>query len=1008
MINVSTAFKNAMKAPVKTVSATVAFVGGDTYTSGDNLVKCELQASGYYFGVATKAVTVVLLGTDYNLVDKKFDLTLKALADSANDTWEDCILGRFKVVEQTIDLEKEMTTLKAYDAIGIIGSKLYKEGDFAFPVTVNALAERLAIDSGMDIEELELVNGTYEIPEDLYAKINNITHRDILAEISGATASLAAVHGVDSELTFTTPMMEPVDSLSYDNLKKVKLEPKYGKVSSVVIARTPQEDNIAVVDDKTEGLPTTKNLFDYVKAFIANTAHGITATLSDDGTITYSGTLDINSYRATNYVDITDILEDGETYVLSKSNYADGSLMILEVDGQKTGSTTQHSYWASRTAKATFTVDKTTYEKYSIGICAKAPTASGWDAAHTITAKYQLEKGTTPTPFELFIPNGIVEVKLANNEILDDNREAMAEPILEVVKGLEFSPFEATTEGHGWHEIGDRIRIFNDTPNIPVEYQEVEYIQTTGTQFIDTGFKPTPLTKTRMEWMFTSTTVQQRVFAVAQSGTGLIYQMYANGAFGMGVAYQDNTGQWTNANTTITANEKMIYELDGKNKKATGYRGDGTQVGTRNLSSYTATQVATYPLHLMAEAKTDGTGARNYSTGRFYSCKIWDDDVLVRDFVPCYRKTDGTAGLYDKVNGVFYENAGTGVFTVGAKTGTDVDNDRIADIVITDIKLTIDGGLTEVLKGVAPDETKTNYALAGGIKKTIYNTEIKVDKQGQEITSVVSRQEQFENETLENFTQVVQNISGITTTIQTTGGGNLVHNSVGYNVDSNRNLVNWTSTGTVSADSSPESVSYGALSGNQINLSASSSITQRIAVDTQGSVYSFSFKAKKGATGTATIHLRNSVDDYSITLPANQAVLWQSYNLNNLTPHDSYFDVVVETNSGVTDFAITDIILNVGDSNTPWVPASDEILSKSVAIDGSGVTVRSNTNDDYVKLDEFGLNGYHGQSNVFKLQQDVTEVAKLKARNQIEMPPIKIVPITSGSRAGWCFVKEEN
>lgn len=40
-INVTTAFKNAMKAPVKTVSATVAVVDGDTYTSGDNLVKCE-------------------------------------------------------------------------------------------------------------------------------------------------------------------------------------------------------------------------------------------------------------------------------------------------------------------------------------------------------------------------------------------------------------------------------------------------------------------------------------------------------------------------------------------------------------------------------------------------------------------------------------------------------------------------------------------------------------------------------------------------------------------------------------------------------------------------------------------------------------------------------------------------------------------------------------------------------------------------------------------------------
>ena len=842
-INVTTAFKNAMKAPVKTVSATVAVVDGDTYTSGDNLVKCELQANGYYFGVATKAVTVVLLGTNYDLVDKKFDLTLKVLADSTNNTWEDCILGRFKVVEQTVDLEKEMTTLKAYDAIGIIGSKLYKEGDFTFPITVNALAERLAIDSGMDVEELELVNGTYEIPEDLYAKINNITYRDILAEIAGATASLAAVHGVDSELTFINPKQTVDETWTYDNLKKIKIEPKYGVVNSVVIARTPQEDNIAVRD------------------------------------------------------------EDSITL------------------------------------------------------------------------------------------NGLTEVKLANNEILDDDREAMATPILNAVDGFGFSPFQATTEGHGWHEIGDRIKVYTNEPRLPSAYQEVEYIRSVGTgkYFVDT-----------LQLTNDSSVEVDCVVENASSGYG-----------GLWCCRNSSYGQ---TNTTFIQSNDDIRDDYGSND-TTHYDGayqnrhvfkrvknkfyvDGTLVKTNGTPTFNSgTNVTTF---LCGNSGSATSGISHWAEGKFYSIKVWEDGELVRNFVPCYRISDSVVGLYELVNGVFYTNAGTGTFAAGGTVNL------VAEVIVTDIKLTIDGGLKEEIKGVAPDATTTDYALAGGIKKTIYNTEIKVDKQGQEITSVVSRQDQFENETLENFTQVVQNINSITTTIQTTGGGNLIHNSVGYNIDSNRNLVNWTSTGTVSADSSPESVSYGALSGNQINLSASSSITQRIAVDTQGSVYSFSFKAKKGVTGTATIHLRNSVDDYSITLPANEAVLWQSYNLNNLAPHDSYFDVVVETNANITDFAITDIILNVGDSNTPWVPASDEILSKSVAIDGSGVTVRSNTNDDYVKLDEFGLNGYHGQTNVFKLQQDVTEVAKLKARNQIEMPPIKIVPITSGSRAGWCFVKEEN
>ncbi len=645
MITVSEGFKNAMRAPVKTVGASVEVVDGDEYTSANYLTKLELTSSGYYFGVVTKSVSISLLGIDYDLVGRYVDVKLSVLV-SAN-TWNDCILGRFKVYEQTVDLERETTLLKAYDAMGAAAKSLYEEGAVTYPITVNSFASKIAEACSMAYTAQELVNGTYQIPEDLYSKINGVTYRDIIAEISGATASIAAVHGVESILHFSAPQMISQETLTYDNLKSIKFEPKYGEVNAVVIARTPQEDNIAIRDE-----------------------------------------------------------ESIET-------------------------------------------------------------------------------------------NGLTEVKLANNEILDDNREAMAQPIFDAIEGFYFFPFEATTEGHGWYEVGDRLTI------------------------------------------------------------------------------------------------------------------------------------------------SEGTLSK--------------------------------------------------------------------EVIITDVKLTIDGGLKEVIKGIAPDETTTNYALAGGIKKTIYNTEIKVDKQGQEITSIVSRQDQFEDQTLENFTQVTQNINSVVTTIQTTGGGNLIHNSVGYNKNTNRSLVGWTSSGTVMSETSPESVSYGAISGNQIDLSASSSITQRIAVDTSGSVYTLSFKARKGAVGTATIHLRNTVDDYTVQIPNSQSVLWSDFEIVGAVPHDSYFDVVVVTDANVTDFAITDLMLTVGDSKTPWVSASDEILSKNVAVDSGGVKVTSNTSNDYVKLDELGLNGYSDASgtleNVFTINRDLTEVSKLKTRNQIEMPPLKIVPITSGTRAGWSWVK---
>ena len=644
MISVTTAFKNAMKAPVKVVKATVAVVGGASYTSADNLVKLEKQASGYFFSVATQSLTVTLLGTDYNLLGKEVDVTLSVLTDMTNMTWADSDQGHFKVYEQTTDLEKGMTTVRAYDAVGVIGQKGYQAGDFVFPMTVAELASRLAADNGMDYTAGTLVNGSYQISEDLYQNINSITHRDILAEIAGATATLASVHGATSELTFVAPPQTASETLTYANLKKVTYEPKYGVVNAVVLARTPQEDNIAVRDE-------------------------------------------------------TSISE-----------------------------------------------------------------------------------------------NGLTEVKLANNEILDDDRESLAQPILDTVDGFYFYPFEATTEGHGWYEVGDRVAI------------------------------------------------------------------------------------------------------------------------------------------------TDGTNT-------------WE-------------------------------------------------------VVITDIKLTIDGSLKEVIKGIAPDESTTNYALAGGITKTVYNTEIKVDKQGQEITSVVSRQDSFENQTLENFSQITQDISSVVTTIQTTGGSNMLHNSVGYNIDTDGNLVNWTKTGTITAESSPESVSYGALSGNQISLAASSSIRQRVTVSPD-LLYTLSFRVKKNVSGTATIRLTNGTDNYSVTIPSNESQLWKDFSIVGVKPSESYFDVIVSTDSSVTLFAITDLMLATGDSIVPWVSAADEILSKQVAIDQNGVKVSSSTNNDYVQLDEFGLNGYHNGENVLTLQQDVTEVAKLKSREQIAMPPIKIVPITSGDNAGWAFVKME-
>ena len=57
-------------------------------------------------------------------------------------------------------------------------------------------------------------------------------------------------------------------------------------------------------------------------------------------------------------------------------------------------------------------------------------------------------------------------------------------------------------------------------------------------------------------------------------------------------------------------------------------------------------------------AYTEINGFRYWTTIE----QIYDNDILVRDFVPCIN-AEGEYGLYDFVNSQFYGNVGTGSFT---------------------------------------------------------------------------------------------------------------------------------------------------------------------------------------------------------------------------------------------------------------------------------------------------------------------------------------------------------
>ncbi len=87
----------------------------------------------------------------------------------------------------------------------------------------------------------------------------------------------------------------------------------------------------------------------------------------------------------------------------------------------------------------------------------------------------------------------------------------------------------------------------------------------------------------------------------------------------------------------------------------------------------------------------------------------------------------------------------------------------------------------------------------------------------------------------------------------------------------------------------------------------------------------------------------------------------------------------------------------------------DQYGNKVGKIDQTGITLDNPNGDQLVISPTSGLTAYStitgSKQQVFNINRDVTDISKLHARDQIEMSPIKIVPITSGVQAGWAFVK---
>lgn len=204
-------------------------------------------------------------------------------------------------------------------------------------------------------------------------------------------------------------------------------------------------------------------------------------------------------------------------------------------------------------------------------------------------------------------------------------------------------------------------------PKEPVRYKLVQYLESDGNQYIDTGYVPNANTKWIANYAYTSAPTATAQFGLYENSTasgGIVRCCFSvNTSFSAYVVWGSGTTSGTSYTTTL--NQRLTGIFDNKNENA-------SVQSSVNTAWNTSAGTPTESLYLFVRHNPNASVGydANFVSVRIYSSQIYDNGVLVRDFVPVQRSTDNALGMLDHVNNVFYPNLGTGTFATAQYQST--------------------------------------------------------------------------------------------------------------------------------------------------------------------------------------------------------------------------------------------------------------------------------------------------------------------------------------------------
>jgi hypothetical protein len=195
---------------------------------------------------------------------------------------------------------------------------------------------------------------------------------------------------------------------------------------------------------------------------------------------------------------------------------------------------------------------------------------------------------------------------------------------------------------------------------IPKGYTERERITSSGTQWLDTGYKPNNNTRV---------VIDCKANAISSGGS---FPLGARGAAGSGtngfdIAIMPTYVFFKYGTKYQTANYSNVYErmVIDANKNTATFTGSQTVTATVATSTFSVQ----YNLILFAFNDSGSINTGSAWNGDVYLCQIYEGATPVRDYVPV-TDANGVACAFDRIGNKTYYNAGSGSFIAGAAVET--------------------------------------------------------------------------------------------------------------------------------------------------------------------------------------------------------------------------------------------------------------------------------------------------------------------------------------------------